>query len=122
MIQILMVEDDENSRLIVRDLLEGVAGWNIIEAVTGPDGVDAAQRHVPDVILMDMQLPGFGGFEATRRIKAHPLLQHIPIIAVTSYAMGGDEQEARQAGCQGYKPAHRILDASGALSRSDFHP
>lgn len=102
MVRILMIEDDENSRLIVRDLLESVEGWNIIEAVTGPDGVGAAESHLPDLILMDVQLPGFDGFEASRRIKANPLLRHIPIIAVTSYAMSGDEKQARKAGCQGY--------------------
>jgi two-component system cell cycle response regulator DivK len=71
-------------------------------AVTGPDGVLAAEAHQPDLILMDIQLPGFDGFEATRRIKANPALQHIPIVAVTSYAMGGDEARAMEAGCDGY--------------------
>jgi two-component system cell cycle response regulator DivK len=100
--QVLMVDDDRHSRQIVRDLLESVDGFEMIEAVTGPDGVLAAEAHQPDLILMDVQLPGFDGFEATRRIKANPTLQHIPIIAVTSYAMGGDEARAMAAGCNGY--------------------
>jgi two-component system cell cycle response regulator DivK len=102
MAHVLMVDDDRHSRQIVRDLLESVDGFEIIEAVTGPDGVLAAEAHQPDLILMDIQLPGFDGFEATRRIKANPALQHIPIIAVTSYAMGGDEARAMEAGCDGY--------------------
>jgi two-component system cell cycle response regulator DivK len=100
--QVLMVDDDRHSRQIVRDLLESVDGFEMIEAVTGPDGVLAAEAHQPDLILMDVQLPGFDGFEATRRIKANPTLQHIPIIAVTSYAMGGDEARAMAVGCNGY--------------------
>jgi two-component system cell cycle response regulator DivK len=100
--QVLMVDDDRHSRQIIRDLLESVDGFEMIEAVTGPDGVLAAEAHQPDLILMDVQLPGFDGFEATRRIKANPTLQHIPIIAVTSYAMGGDEARAMAAGCNGY--------------------
>jgi len=102
MAQVLMVDDDRHSRQIVRDLLESVDGFEMIEAVTGPDGVLAAEAHQPDLILMDVQLPGFDGFEATQRIKANPALQHIPIIAVTSYAMGGDEARAMAAGCDGY--------------------
>ena len=81
MIQILIVEDDENYRLIVSDLLERLEDCELIEAVTGPDGVRAAEAHLPDLILMDVQLPGFDGFEAIRQIKANPALQHIPIIA-----------------------------------------
>lgn len=102
MVHILMVEDDENSRLIVRDLLERVAACHLIEAVSGPGGVGAAEAHQPDLILMDVQLPGFDGLEATRRIQANPLLRHIPIIAVTSYAMRDDARRAREAGCRGY--------------------
>ena len=102
MIRILLVEDDENSRLIVRDLLENVDDWEMIEAVSGPEGVDAAEACLPDLILMDVQLPGFDGLECARRIKANSRLRHIPIIAVTSYAMSGDERRARQAGCEGY--------------------
>lgn len=98
MARILIVEDDENSRLIVRDLLEAV-GYEMIEAVTGPEGVTAAEAHRPDLILMDVQLPGCDGFEATQRIRANPALQHIPIIVVTSYAMSTDAARAAEAGC-----------------------
>jgi two-component system cell cycle response regulator DivK len=101
MVQVLMVEDEMDSRQIVRDLLESV-DYEMIEAVTGPDGVRAAEAHQPDIILMDVQLPGFDGLEAARRIKANRALQHIPIIAVTAYAMSGDETRAMEAGCAGY--------------------
>jgi two-component system cell cycle response regulator DivK len=85
----------------VRDLLTSV-GYELIEAVNGEDGVKAAAAHVPDLILMDIQLPGIDGYETTRQIKAKPELKHIPIIAVTSYALSGDDVKAYEAGCSGY--------------------
>jgi two-component system cell cycle response regulator DivK len=99
--RILVIEDQEDNRRIVRDLLTSV-GYEIIEAVTGEEGVTAAASHVPDLILMDIQLPGLDGYDATRRIKANPALRHIPIIAVTSYALSGDDVKAFEAGCNGY--------------------
>jgi two-component system cell cycle response regulator DivK len=70
--------------------------------VTGEEGVAAAERENPDLILMDIQLPGLDGYEATRRIKAIPALRAVPIIAVTSYALSGDDKKAFAAGCDGY--------------------
>jgi two-component system cell cycle response regulator DivK len=99
--RILVVEDHEDNRRIVRDLLTSV-GYELIEAVTGEEGVTAAEVHIPDLILMDIQLPGLDGYETTRRIKANPALRHIPIIAVTSYALSGDDVKAYEAGCDGY--------------------
>jgi two-component system cell cycle response regulator DivK len=99
--RILVVEDQEDNRRIVRDLLTSV-GYEIIEALTGEEGVQAAATHVPDLILMDIQLPVLDGYEATRRIRANPALDHIPIIAVTSYALSGDDVKAYEAGCNGY--------------------
>ncbi len=98
---VLVIADQEDNRRIRRDLLTS-AGFEIVEAVDGEKGVAAAAAHVPDLILMDIQLPIIDGLEATRRIKAQPALQHIPIIAVTSYALSGDEAKARAAGCDGY--------------------
>lgn len=98
---ILVVEDQEDNRRIVRDLLMS-AGYEVIEAATGEEGVTMATTHRPDVILMDIQLPGLDGYEATRRIKADPVLSRIPIIAVTSYALSGDDVKAREAGCDAY--------------------
>ena len=99
--RILVVEDQEDNRTILRDLLTH-AGFTVLEAVTGEEGVCAAEAHRPDLILMDIQLPLVDGYEATRRIKARPELRAIPIVAVTSYALSGDEAKARAAGCDGY--------------------
>ena len=99
--RILVVEDQEDNRRIVRDLLTN-AGYEMIEAVNGEEGVAMAQTHHPDLILMDIQLPGLDGYEVTRRIKADPALRQIPIIAVTSYALSGDDVKARAAGCDAY--------------------
>jgi two-component system cell cycle response regulator DivK len=98
---ILVVEDQEDNRRIMRDLLSS-AGYEVIEAVTGEEGVTAADTHRPDLILMDIQLPELDGYEATRQIKANPELEHIPIIVVTSYALSGDDVKAFEAGCNAY--------------------
>jgi len=99
--RVLVVEDHEDNRRILRDLLIS-AGYEPIEAVSGEEGVALAETHRPDLILMDIQLPGLDGYEATRRIKANPALRQIPIIAVTSYALSGDEVKAKEAGCDAY--------------------
>lgn len=99
--KILVIEDTEDNRRILRDLLTA-AGYDVIEAVDGMTGVAMAMERRPDLILMDIQLPVIDGYEATRRIKADPTTQNIPIIAVTSYALAGDEAKAREAGCNGY--------------------
>jgi two-component system cell cycle response regulator DivK len=74
----------------------------MIEAVTGEEGVALAAARRPDLILMDIQLPGLDGYEATRRIKGDPALRAIPVIAVTSYALSGDDRKAFEAGCDAY--------------------
>ena len=99
--RILIIEDQEDNRAILRDLLTG-AGFELIEAVDGEEGVKLAQSEQPDLILMDIQLPVIDGYEATRQIRAIVDLKSIPIIAVTSYALSGDEAKARAAGCNGY--------------------
>jgi two-component system cell cycle response regulator DivK len=99
--RILVIEDHEENRRILRILLAS-AGFEMIEAVTGEEGVAAAERERPDLILMDIQLPGLDGYEATRRIKANPALRHIPVIVVTSYALSGDDVKAFEAGCDAY--------------------
>ena len=105
--RILVVEDTEDNRQIIRDLLTSV-GYELIEAVNGEEGVAMAKQHKPDLILMDIQLPILDGYEATRRIKADAALASVPIIAVTSYALAGDEAKTRAAGCDGALrlPAH----------------
>ena len=98
---ILVVEDQEDNRRILRDLLTS-ADYEVVEAVTGEEGVASAEAHRPDLILMDIQLPGLDGYEATRQIKANPTLRDIPIIVVTSYALSGDDVKAFEAGCDAY--------------------
>jgi two-component system cell cycle response regulator DivK len=98
---ILVIEDQDDNRRILRDLLTSV-GYEVIEAVTGEDGVTAAETYRPDLILMDIQLPGLDGYEATRQIKANRALRQIPIIVVTSYALSGDDVKAFDAGCDAY--------------------
>jgi two-component system, cell cycle response regulator DivK len=99
--RILVIEDQEDNRQIVRDLVTA-SGYELIEATTGEEGLEVAARERPDLILMDIQLPGIDGYEVTRRIKADPKLRKIPIIAVTSYALSGDDKKAFAAGCDSY--------------------
>lgn len=99
--RILVVEDQEDNRKIVRDLVTA-SGYELVEATTGEEGLELAESERPDLILMDIQLPGLDGYEVTRRIKANPGLRHIPIIVVTSYALSGDDKKAFAAGCDGY--------------------
>jgi len=99
--RILIVEDQEDLRGVLRDLLSG-SGYLIVEAADGQDGVTKAKSERPDLILMDIQLPVVDGYEATRQIKADPSLAKTPIIAVSSFAMKGDEEKARAAGCDHY--------------------
>jgi two-component system cell cycle response regulator DivK len=99
--RVLVIDDHEDNRRILRDLLTN-AGYEVIEAVTGEEAVTSARAHSPALILMDIQLPGIDGYEATRRIKADPALRAIPIIAVTSYALSGDDRKAYEAGCDAY--------------------
>jgi len=98
---ILIVEDQEDLRGVLRDLLSG-SGYAVAEAADGQDGVAKAKSERPDLILMDIQLPVIDGYEATRQIKVDPILAKTPIIAVSSFAMKGDEEKARAAGCDHY--------------------
>jgi two-component system, cell cycle response regulator DivK len=98
---ILVVEDQEDNRQILRDLLS-TGDYEMIEAENGQEAIDAVAKKKPDLILMDIQLPIMDGYEATRRIKANPDWKGIPIIVVTSYALSGDAEKARAAGCDDY--------------------
>ena len=98
---ILNVEDNEANRKIVRYLFTS-KGYKVIEAMDGEEGVRMAEQERPDIILMDVQLPKIDGYEAARRIKANPDLRDIPIIAVTSFALSGDDVKAMEAGCDDY--------------------
>ena len=95
---VLHVEDNPANRMLVRDLLH-FRGYRVVD---GEAAVAAVERERPDIILMDVQLPRVSGLEAARRIKARADLRHIPIVAVTSFALSGDDQKALAAGCNAY--------------------
>ena len=98
---VLHVEDNPANRMLVRDLLH-FRGYRVVDVVDGEAALAAAERERPDIILMDVQLPRVSGLEAARRIKAREDLRHIPIVAVTSFALSGDDQKAIAAGCNAY--------------------
>jgi two-component system, cell cycle response regulator DivK len=100
---ILVVEDQADNRQIIRDML-APTDYEISEVENGEEALAAIAKQRPDLILMDIQLPVMDGYEATRRIKADPALRSIPIIAVTSYALSGEEKKAWAAGCDDYVP------------------
>jgi two-component system cell cycle response regulator DivK len=98
---ILIVEDNDKNMKLVRDVLQ-VDGYKTLEAVTGEDGVALAQQHKPDLILMDIQLPGINGIEALRILRADPATASIPIIAVTASVMQQDRTMITEAGFDAY--------------------
>jgi CheY-like chemotaxis protein len=118
--KVLLVEDNEESR-------DGLArhlrrkGYEILLAVDGREGVDMVRAEAPDLILMDMSLPGLDGWEATRQLKAAPQTRGIPVIALTAHAMAGDREKALEVGCDDYdtKPVEfsRLLGKIESLLR-----
>jgi two-component system cell cycle response regulator DivK len=98
---ILYVEDNEYNLKIVRQLL-GRTSYRLIEAMDGQLGVETALRELPDLILMDIQLPKLSGLDATRMLRADPKTAAIPIIVITSFALSGDDQKAKDAGASAY--------------------
>ena len=98
---ILYVEDNEPNRMIVRDLLKRTT-YSLIEAYDGEAGVAMALERLPDLILMDIQLPKISGLEAIRRLRAEPTTTATPIVAITSFALSGDDKKAKEAGATAY--------------------
>ena len=98
---VLIIEDNELNMKLVRSILQ-LGHYQILEAGDAETGIQLAREHLPDLILMDIQLPGMDGLQATRIIRKDPILSEIPVMALTSYAMQGDEQKATSAGCTGY--------------------
>lgn len=101
MAKILYIEDTENNRILVERKLRR-SGHTVLCAAEADSGLLVAAREQPDLILMDMGMPGVDGWEATRRLKADVVLQHIPVIALTAHAMAGDRERALEAGCDEY--------------------
>ena len=114
--KILIVEDVEYNRDLLVQLLE--EEYEVVTAADGAAGIEAAARERPDLILMDLSLPGVDGWEATRRLKAQTATEAIPVIALTAHAMQGDEERARACGCDDYltKPIDEDL-LFGKLAR-----
>ncbi len=98
----ILVVDDDHDGLYLIDFILSHAGYTVITARSGEEGVEQAFKEEPDLILMDLQLPGIDGLEATRRIRRSRIDHDIPIVALTSYAMSGDKEKALAAGCTGY--------------------
>ncbi|HHT9114301.1 MAG: response regulator [Planctomycetes bacterium] len=98
---VMVVEDNEKNRKLMRVVLKA-KGYNIIEAATGEEALNILKSQKPDIILMDIQLPGIDGLTLIKQIKASVITKDIPIIAVTAYAMKGDEQKILDTGCNAY--------------------
>ena len=120
--KVLLVEDNEMNRdMLSRRLTR--RGFEVVFAADGQQGVDLARSEKPDIILMDMSLPGMDGWEATRRIKADGTMRRIPVIGLTAHAMSGDREKAIEAGCDDYdsKPVEieRLLGKINRLLNGD---
>jgi len=98
---ILLIEDNAQNRYLTTFLLEH-HGYQVIQALDGPSGIAMAVEKRPDLILLDIQLPGMDGHAVARNLRANPLFERTPIVAVTSYAMVGDREKCLAAGCDGY--------------------
>jgi two-component system, cell cycle response regulator DivK len=99
--RILVVEDNDKNLKLVRDVLS-FAGYEVVEARTGEQGVALAEQTLPDLVLMDLQLPGIDGTEALRRLRENPATCDVPVVAVTAFAMKEDRERTRRAGFDGY--------------------
>ena len=102
MAKILVIEDNENNRVLLTRRLNA-RGHEVLTAEDAEQGLALAQSGLSELILMDIGLPGLDGWAATRRLKAHPATQQIPIIALTAHAMQGDREKAVEAGCDAYE-------------------
>lgn len=98
---ILYIEDNEQNLYLITFLLNA-KGYQVLQARDGPEGIVTAARHRPDLILLDIQLPGMDGYAVARRLREDPDVAKTPIVALTSHAMTGDRDKAIEAGCSGY--------------------
>jgi len=118
--KILVIEDNENNLYLIRFILEN-NGFEVLEARDGSEGLELAIQKSPDLIMVDIQLPDISGLEVTKRIRASEFGASIPIVAITSYAMAGDKENALSAGCSGYiekpiDPENIIAEINNYLS------
>lgn len=120
---VLIVEDDPTNRMLATRIL-GAAGITFAEAVDGEQALVLLEQRRPDLILMDLSLPGIDGWEVARRVRSHPELETVPILAVSAHAMTGDREKALAAGCDDYltkpyRPAHLIAAVNRILRPAD---
>lgn len=115
---ILIVEDNELNMKLFNDLLEA-KGYNILQTRNGREALDIARAEKPDLILMDIQLPEVSGLDVTKWIKEDPATAAIPVIAVTAFAMKGDEERIRQGGCEAY--ISKPISVASFLETIQFH-
>ncbi len=110
---VLIVEDNEDNRIIYATFLK-FAGFRVLEAVDGAEGIAKTRDEQPDIVLMDVSLPTTDGWAATQQLKKDPLTAHIPIVALTAHALSADRARALEVGCDGYlaKPIEPKLVAS----------
>ena len=115
--RILIAEDNEKSIKLFRDVLQ-LSGYETLEASTGAQVIELATRHAPDLVLMDIRLPGTDGLEALRRLRADERTAHIPVVALTAQAMAGDRERFLEAGFDGYvsKPVN-VVEFIGTVRR-----
>ncbi|MDE3153553.1 MAG: response regulator [Acidobacteriota bacterium] len=107
---VLLVDDYPDAREMYSEYL-GFAGYDVVEATSGPEAIDKAERLCPDIILMDLSLPGMDGWEATRRLKSGPRTRSIPVVALTGHALSGHFDQARRAGCDAFVTKPCLPDA-----------
>lgn len=99
--KVLLIEDNPLNMELAVDLLE-LGGYEVLTATTAEEGIELAQKETPDLILMDISLPGIDGLEATRILKKDKKVKDVPIVAMSAHAMTGDKEKAMEAGCMGY--------------------
>ncbi len=99
--KVLLIEDNPLNMELAVDLLE-IDGYEVLTATTAEEGIELAQKETPDLILMDISLPGIDGLEATRILKKDKKVKDVPIVAMSAHAMTGDKEKAMEAGCVGY--------------------
>ena len=118
--KVLLVEDNEDNRIVFATVLR-YFGYEVEQALTGDEGLEMAQKHPPDVILMDISMPGLDGYELTRRLRSTKSTESIPIIALTAHALASDRRRAFEAGCNDFiaKPCEPrvVVDAVGRWLR-----
>ncbi len=121
--KILIIEDNSQNRYLVTFLLEQ-RGHQVIQAASGSEGIELARRVQPELILLDIQLPGMDGYAVARTLRQNLALQEVPIVAVTSYAMVGDRERVLAAGCSGYmeKPINPETFASEIEGYAEARP